>query len=112
MACASDRVEVYALAETPLNPLAELVREARDRLMQGLQAQAEHLQKIEQDLRELRERHQQFEGAVREQFEALQNVELPAPSAPAASETSLERVLAAVRNLMTATLPEQFSSEL
>ena len=92
------------LAETPQNPLPDLVRQTRERLREEIHAQAEQLQKLEQSLQELRQRHQQMEGAVEQQLEVLEKVELPAPPPP---DRSLEEVLGAVRNLITATLPEQ-----
>jgi hypothetical protein len=98
------RNEVPDLAETPQNPLPDLVRQTRERLREEIRAQAEQLQKLEQSLQELRQRHQQMEGAVEQQLEALEKVELPAPPPP---DRSLEEVLGAVRNLITATLPEQ-----
>lgn len=101
--------EVSHLAETQRNPLPELVREARECLTQELRAQAEQLQKLEQSLQELRQRHQQLEGAIEQQLEVLEKVELPSTPVPAAAgaEVSLEKLLGAVRNLITATLPEQ-----
>jgi len=98
-------VEVTDLAETQQNRFADLARQARERLTQDLRAQAEQLDKLEQSLKQLRERQQQVEGAVAQQLEALEKVELPTP--PLAAERSLDKVLAAVRNLITATLPEQ-----
>jgi hypothetical protein len=92
------------LAETPQNPLPDLVRQTRERLREEIRTQAEQLQKLEQSLQELRQRHQPLEGAVEQQLEALEKVELPAPPPP---DRSLEEVLGAVRNLITATLPEQ-----
>ena len=89
------------------NPIGELVRQARERLAQELQAQAEQIRKMEQSLQELRERHQQVEGALEQQLQALEKVELPSGGAGEAPGGALEGVLGAVRNLMTATLPEQ-----
>jgi hypothetical protein len=96
---------VQELGET-LNPLAESVREARERLTKQLQAEAEQIQKLEQSLQDLRERHRQFEGAIVEQLQALEKVEVPSGSEKG-PEGALERVLGAVRNLITSTLPEQ-----
>jgi hypothetical protein len=97
------QIEVCTLAETQQNPIPDLVSQARERLAQELHAQAEQLEKVEQSLQELRSRHQQLEAALQQQLDALAKVELPA--APA--QASLEQVLAAVRELITATLPEQ-----
>lgn len=99
-------IEVHDLAETT-NPFVELVHQARERVAQELQAQAEQIGKLEQGLQELRERHQQIEGAIEQQLQALEKVELPAAAPSAAPGAALEGVLGAVRNLMTATLPEQ-----
>lgn len=96
---------VHELAET-LNPLVELVREVRERLAKELQAQAEQIQKLEQSLQELGERHRRFEGALEQQLQTLEKVELPS-GGDAGHEGALEGVLGAVRNLITATLPEQ-----
>jgi hypothetical protein len=98
-------IEVADLAET-LNPLTELVRQARECLAKELEAQAEQIQKLEQSLQELRKCHQQTEGALEQQFQVLENVELPSGGG-SGPEGALEGVLGAVRNLMTATLPEQ-----
>jgi hypothetical protein len=94
------------LAEMQQNPIPELVNQARERLAQQLRAPAEQLQKLEQGLQELRSQYQQLEEAVQQQLDVLAKTELPAPPAPVA-DASLEKVLAAVRDLITATLPEQ-----
>ncbi len=101
------QLEVCTLAETQQNPIPDLVSQARERLAQELHAQVEQLEKVEQSLQELRSRHQQLEAALQQQLDALAKVELPAAPAPAAAQASLEQVLAAVRELITATLPEQ-----
>jgi len=94
------------LAEIQQNPIPELVNQARERLAQQFRAHAEQLQKLEHGLQELRSQYQQLEEAVQQQLDLLAKVELPAPPAPVA-DASLEKVLAAVRDLITATLPEQ-----
>ncbi|MCJ7503303.1 MAG: hypothetical protein MUP80_09645 [Acidobacteriia bacterium] len=101
------QLEVCTLAETQQNPIPDLVSQARERLAQEFRAQAEQLEKVEQSLQELRSRHQQLEAALQQQLDALAKVELPAAPAPVAAQASLEQVLAAVRELITATLPEQ-----
>ena len=101
------QIEVCTLAETQQNPIPDLVSQARERLAQEFRAQAEQLEKVEQSLQELRSRHQQLEAALQQQLDAFQKVELPAAPAPVAAQASLEQVLAAVRELITATLPEQ-----
>ena len=94
------------MAEIQQNPIPELVNQARERLAQQFRAHAEQLQKLEHGLQELRSQYQQLEEAVQQQLDLLAKVELPAPPAPVA-DASLEKVLAAVRDLITATLPEQ-----
>jgi hypothetical protein len=101
------QLEVCTLAETQQNPIPDLVSQARERLAQEFRAQAEQLEKVEQSVQELRSRHQQLEAALQQQLDALAKVELPAAPAPVAAQASLEQVLAAVRELITATLPEQ-----
>jgi hypothetical protein len=101
------QIEVCTLAERQQNPIPDLVSQARERLAQEFRAQAEQLEQLEQSLRELRSRHQQLEAALQQQLDALAKVELPAAAPPAAPQASLEQVLAAVRELITATLPEQ-----
>ncbi|MBI1984042.1 MAG: hypothetical protein HYS61_07585 [Acidobacteria bacterium] len=89
------------------NSIQELVSQARQRLDQELQAQAAQLQKIEDSLQELRARQKQLEGTIQEQLEALGKAEPAAGAAPGTADASLEKVLGGVRNLITATLPEQ-----
>lgn len=95
------------MAEIEANTIADLIRQARERLNVELRAQAEHLQKLEQNLQDLRGRQQQLEEAVQQQFEILGKFQPPAPSPPPTAHDPLEKLLAAVRNLITATLPEQ-----
>jgi hypothetical protein len=94
------------LADTQQNPIPDLVNQAREQLAQQFGAHAEQLQKLEQGLQELRSQYQQLEQAVQQQLDQLAKVELPSAPPPVV-ETSLEKVLAAVRDLITATLPEQ-----
>lgn len=88
------------MAETPQSLLAEMVRQACERLTAELRAQAEQFERFEQGFQELRQRQQMLAGAVEEQLAALEKLDLRA-------EPSLEKVLASVSNLTTATLPEQ-----
>lgn len=92
------------MAETQQNPLPDLVQQARQQLAEQFRTHAEQLQKLEQDLQELRRQQKGLEETVQQQLEALAKVELPAPPV---TEPSLENVLAAVRELITGTLPEQ-----
>ena len=97
------------MTERPKNPLADVVNQAREQLGAEFQAQAERIQQLEQSVQELRNRHQQLETSVQDQLEKLAKAEIPAPPEPPAPAASpmLDQVLAAVRNLITATLPEQ-----
>ncbi len=94
------------MAEKKKSPIADLISQARERLEQELRAHSEELEKLEKGLDALRKRNKQLEEAVQEQLDALGKAEVPAGAA-SSSEASLEKVLAAVRNLITATLPEQ-----
>ena len=94
------------MADTQQNPIPDLVNQAREQLAQQFGAHAEQLQKLEQGLQELRSQYQQLEQAVQQQLDQLAKVELPSAPPPVV-ETSLEKVLAAVRDLITATLPGQ-----
>lgn len=95
------------MAGTPQNPIAGLVEKARERLGKELRAHTEHLEKLEKSLQDLRGRHQQLEEAIEQQLEALGKFQPAASAGAGASDASLENLLAAVRNLITATLPEQ-----
>jgi len=75
-------------------------------LGEKFRAQAEQLQKLEQDLKELRDKHEQLESEAWTQFETLEKLRVPSAPMPA------EAVLAAVRNLRTATLPKQVLHQL
>jgi hypothetical protein len=99
-------IEVAPLADTQQNPIPDLINQAREQLAKEFGAQAEQLQKLEQGLQELRRQYEKLEQAVQQQLDQLAKVELPAAPPPVA-EASLEKVLAAVRDLITATLPEQ-----
>jgi hypothetical protein len=97
------------LAETQPNPLLNLVNQAREKVAPDLRAQADQLQKLEQGLQELRHRQQQLQEAFQQYLDALEAVELPVsePAATPSGGASLEGLLAAVREIITATLPEQ-----
>jgi hypothetical protein len=93
------------LAGAQLKILADSIREARERLAQKLGSQAEQIEKLERDLAELRQGHQQTAQEADRQWETLAGA---AASVPEVSpDTVLENALGAVRNLMTCTLPEQ-----
>lgn len=97
--------EVFHLAEAQSNLIADLIREARQRLVQELRSQAEQLEKLELDLAELRLRHQHTDQEADHQWEAIARAGTSALQISA--DTALENVLGAVRNLMTCTIPEQ-----
>jgi len=100
------RAEVAVLPENDNNALAVQVRQARGQLGEKFRAQAQQLQKLEQDLKELRDKHGQLESEAWHQFEALEKSKLPSAPVP------VDAVLAAVRNLLTATLPKQVFNKL
>jgi hypothetical protein len=100
-------VEVFLLPPTQQNSIQDLVSQARERLQQELQAQTAQLKKVEESLQELRAKQQQLESAVEEQLKALGKAEAAVGGAGTAAAASLETVLGGVRNLITATLPEQ-----
>jgi chaperonin cofactor prefoldin len=86
------------LPESQPNSVADLISQARRRLSQELRAQTDELQKLEQSLQTLRNRQRQLEAEIQLQLETLGKF---TPS------VSLDKVLGSVRNLITATLPEQ-----
>ena len=102
----SDSAEVAVLPENDNKALAVQVRQAREQLGEKFRAQAEQLQKLEQDLKELRDGHERLESEAWHQFEALEKSELPSAPVP------VDAVLAAVRNLITATLPKEVFNKL
>jgi hypothetical protein len=85
--------------------IADLIREARQRLAEELRSQAEQLEKLELDLAELRLRHQHTDQEADHQWETIARAGVSALQISA--DTALENVLGAVRNLMTCTIPEQ-----
>lgn len=90
------------MPENTPNPIAELIRRANERLSQELKAQAAELEKLGESLPALRSRQQQLEEAVGQQLEMIATAVAAAPSS-----APLDKVLGSVRNLITATLPEQ-----
>jgi hypothetical protein len=93
------------LTEPNTNPMDDSIREARRHLAQELRSQAEFLEKIEHDLTEARRRNQDLEQKAEQRWQA---VELAGVSlSQASADAALEHVLAAVRNLITCTMPEQ-----
>jgi hypothetical protein len=98
--------EVATLPENDANTSGVQVRQAREQLGEKFRAQAEQWQKLDQDLKELREKHEQLESEAWHQFEALKKSQLPSVPLP------VDAVLAAVRNLRTATSSKQVFNKL
>lgn len=94
------------VAETAENTMNSAVTDARERLGKELGAQNEQISKLEQALQELREQHKKLEETVQGQLDALAQAE-PAAAPAAAAGEPLEKILNSVRNLITATYPEQ-----
>ena len=82
------------------------VREMREQLEERFRAQAEQLKKLERALKQLRDEQVQAEEEVWYQFEVLGQAELSSPS------TSLEAVLVATRNLLSANSPRRVFNKL
>jgi DNA anti-recombination protein RmuC len=100
------QAEVSVLPENDHNALAAQVRQAREQFREKLRAQAERLETLQQALKELREEHERLESETERHFGGLEEFKLPSPPLP------LEAVLAAVGNLITATLPKQVFNKL
>lgn len=81
-------------------------RQAREELAEKSRAQADLLQMLEQDLKEVRDGHERLVSEAGRHFDALEKFRLPSPPVP------LEAVLAAVRDLLAATLPKQVFNRL
>ncbi len=95
------------MAESSQNPISSLIDQARERFAKQLRTQTQQLQKLDESLQELRTQQKQLEEDLKRHLEALGKVELAGSPSVAAGDSSLENLLAAVRDLMTATLPEQ-----
>jgi hypothetical protein len=107
------------LAENHSASIADSIRDARQRLTAELRAQADRLQKLDSGLAEVRSLHQRTEQEAARQWEAIERAAELATAAAAATaaETAreaeaapakaLESVLAAVRKLMTCTVPDR-----
>ena len=80
-----------------------LVVAARRRLSEQVLAQGEKLDMLGQGLEELRARQKELEAAFESELEAVAT----AASAAVAGNSSFEKLLGSVRNIITATLPEQ-----
>lgn len=95
------------MSESQASSAAELIGQLRERLSKTLQAQAKQLERFEQSLQALRERHEQLQGALERQLEALTKAGSPESFFANSGAASLDKVLTSVRNLILATLPEQ-----
>ncbi|MHB8654560.1 MAG: hypothetical protein ACYDA9_11845 [Terriglobia bacterium] len=84
--------------ERQLNEL----RDSQHKLQEEIERQLDHL--AGQSLQELRDQHKKLEETVQQQLDQLAKFQPPPPPAPVAP---LDKVLNSVRNLITATLPEQ-----
>jgi hypothetical protein len=95
------------LSESQASSAAELIGQLRERLSKTLQAQAKDLERFQQSLQALRERHEQLQGALERQLEALTKAGSSESFFANSGAASLDKVLTSVRNLIMATLPEQ-----
>lgn len=80
----------------------EEFREHRKKLQEEIERQLNQL--AGQSMQELRDRHKKLEEAIQQQLDTLGKYQPPPPPVPAAP---LDKLLNSVRNLITATLPEQ-----
>jgi cell division septum initiation protein DivIVA len=64
------------LPEDDTNALAEQVRQAREQLEEKFRAQAEQLQKLEHEVKELREQHEQLKSEIWHRLATLEKSEL------------------------------------
>ena len=118
------------MEETTSNPIEALVTEARQRITEALSAKSGQLDDLDksfqelrdrqkklqeeierqldhlagQSLQELRDQQKKLEETVQQQLDQLAKFQPPPPPVPVAP---LDKVLNSVRNLITATLPEQ-----
>ncbi len=86
------------MPENQEGSVASFARQARERLNEELRATGEVIRKLEQILEGLRGRQKQIGEAVEKQPGSLEKFEPP---------VQLDKLLSSVRNLITATLPEQ-----
>jgi hypothetical protein len=101
--------------EKQLSSFTDSIRDARQHLAAELHAQSEHIQKLSGDLAELRSRHERTEHEATRQWEEIGHAaEIAAAAASdavqeaqAAPAKALDKVLGAVCNLQTCTVPDQ-----
>jgi len=104
------------LPEYQSSSIADPIRDARQRLALELRAQADQIQNLSLELKELQQLHERAEQEADRQWEEMvraAGMSSAAALAAAAAEVrvsaqkALENVLGAVRALMTCTIPEQ-----
>ncbi len=84
-----------------------VIQDIRQRLQQEVKAQSEQIERLEQAARELREQNGRLESSFSEQLSALAQAQAAGAAGGASADAALEKLLGSVRNLITATLPEQ-----
>ncbi len=118
------------MAETTPNPIEALVNEARERLSQEISAQAAELENVEKSFREVRDRQKKLQEEFEQQLNQIAGDSLKTlrarqkrleetvqqqlgelgkyqPPPPPVIAAPLDKLLNSVRNIITATLPEQ-----
>jgi hypothetical protein len=91
-----------------IDAITKLVEQAREQLTAEFRTQADQIQKLEQSVQELRTQQQRLEESVGRRLDDLAKAEIPGgPAGEPGGAAMLEQVLAGVRDLITATLPEQ-----
>ena len=99
------KVEDFARLETtPSNVILEAIRQVREQIGKTLRLRADEIGRLEQSLELLRNQQRETEEATRHLFEPIEKTLAEAGNACA---PSIQSVWTAVRNLMTATYPEQ-----
>ena len=91
--------------------LTQLIERAREDLGSASQKLGAQVQSLEQSIQELRRQQQELEESLGNRLNDLANVQIPAAVSTGAPSSGggavVEQVLAGVRDLITATLPEQ-----
>jgi hypothetical protein len=91
------------LGESDPGSVESLVAAARARLSEQISAQSEKLDKLGLGLEELRARYKELGASIGTELDAVAKAAPPPP----VTDSSFEKLLGSVRNLITATLPEQ-----
>lgn len=94
------------MGESEQDSIERQLREARERVTQEFSAQAEQLDKLGQTLQELRDRSSGLKAALEKEIDSLAALSATS-SAAQHPEMPIEKLLSSVRNLITATLPQQ-----